>query len=70
MKKVICGEAEMAEFIDVSERKLRDLVVKKIAVRVAPGRYDKLETTRNYVHHLRCVAAAVQDGLPGNSYTE
>jgi len=41
MKKVICGEAEMAEFIDVSERKLRDLVVKKIAVRVAPGRYDK-----------------------------
>jgi hypothetical protein len=68
MKKVICGEAEMAEFIDVSERKLRDLVVKKIAVRVAPGRYDKLETT--YVHHLRCVAAAVQDGLPGDSYTE
>jgi hypothetical protein len=70
MKKVICDEAEMAKFIDVSPRKLRDLAERKIAIRVAPGRYDREQSIRNYVHHLRCVCAAVEDGLPGDSYTE
>ena len=66
----IVGEAELAELLDVSERQLRDLAARKIAVRVGRGRYDKLQSTRNYIHHLRCVAAACEDGLSGNSYVD
>jgi hypothetical protein len=69
MKRFL-NEIDMAWWLDVSPRQLRSLAERKIATRSGRGEYDVERTVRDYVHHLRCVAAAVQDGLPGDSYVD
>lgn len=64
------AEIDMAYWLDVSPRQLRSLAERRIAIRSGRGEYDVVSTVSNYVHHLRSVAAAVQDGLPGDSYVD
>jgi phage terminase Nu1 subunit (DNA packaging protein) len=66
----VLTEIEMAALIDVSPRQLRSLAERRVAVRCGRGEYDADRTVRDYIHHLRAVAAAVEDGLPGDSYID
>jgi phage terminase Nu1 subunit (DNA packaging protein) len=70
MIKRVLSEIEMAEFIDVSPRQLRSLAERRIAIRANRGEYDVIRTTSNYIDHLRRVAAAREDGLPGGAYLD
>lgn len=56
-QKLIVSAREAADWIGASERLVRDLADRGIAVREARGRYDIKATIANYVAHLRQVSA-------------
>lgn len=43
----------VARFLDISERRVRQLRDKKIIEEVRPGLYDLLDTNRRYINYLR-----------------
>lgn len=43
----------VARFLDISERRVRQLRDKKIIEEVRPGLYDLLDTIRRYINYLR-----------------
>lgn len=43
----------VARFLDISERRVRQLREEKIIDEVRPGLYDLLETNRRYINYLR-----------------
>lgn len=43
----------VARFLDISERRVRQLREKKIIEEVRPGLYDLLDTNRRYINYLR-----------------
>lgn len=56
-EKLIVGADEVAEWIAASDRTVRDLADKGIAVRVGRGRYDLKASVAGTVKHLREMAA-------------
>lgn len=57
LEKLIVGAREVADWIGASDRTVRELADKGIAVRVGRGKYDLRETIRNYSAHMREVSA-------------
>ena len=51
------GSADLRELLDISSGKQTDLVQRDIAIRHARDSYDLVQSTRNYVQHLRGVAS-------------
>jgi phage terminase Nu1 subunit (DNA packaging protein) len=57
--------ADLAWLFDCTTRQIEKLTQRGIAVRLARGRYDDKQTTRNYVRHLREQAASHVGREPG-----
>lgn len=43
----------IARFLDVSERRVRQLRDEKVIAEVRPGLYDLIDTNRRYINYLR-----------------
>lgn len=57
MQEIDVSAKELAHVFGVSDRLVRELVGRDLAVKTARGRYRLIESTQRYTEHLRIVAA-------------